>query len=152
MVNAKISDASSTQVYAAEPVNQGYTPVYTYEQQNGEKQDNYNDNVPPSTSEPPVVTGVYPNANPTSKDGKKNYVHITSRHPVMISYCPQCKTQEITTRTKTKSSDATCVAAIVGLIICWPLVFVPFCVKSMKQTNHYCPHCDTKVGRVKAFH
>ena len=156
MVNAKIRDTND-QVVVAEPINQQAYNVYTYEQEKEIDPRDYTNmnnanNVNTTGPEPPVVTGVYANGGPTSKNGKHPYVEINSRHPVMISFCPSCNTQKCTTTTKTKASDATCVASLVGLVVCWPLFIVPFCVKGMKQTNHYCPNCGTKVGRVKAFH
>jgi LITAF-like zinc ribbon domain len=80
------------------------------------------------------------------------YVHIDSRKPVTLTYCPTCATEGVTTTTQTKANGTTAVCVAVAFIVFWPLFWLPFCIDEMKQTNHYCAKCGVKVGRVKPFH
>ena len=96
------------------------------------------------------VTRPGPTVTPTTP--KYDVDVAGSRSPVVLSYCPHCSKQDITTRTKTTATGATWVAGVAGFVIFAPLVLVPFCVRSMQQTNHHCPNCGVKVGKVPAFH
>ena len=95
-------------------------------------------------SEAPVVAAA---CTPVPK-----YVHIGTRYPVTLNYCPNCGKQNITTMTRTKPTGGTWIGVLAGFVIFWPLFWLPLCIRSMKQTNHHCPNCRTKVGRVKAYH
>jgi predicted RNA-binding Zn-ribbon protein involved in translation (DUF1610 family) len=107
------------------------------------------DNYPPTNtiSQPPVVQQHHTGAlveNP-------KYIYVGSRRPVLLTYCPQCAKEHVTTRTQTKSTGTTWVCVVVGVFIFWPLCWLPLVIKPMKQTNHYCHSCGTKVGRIKPF-
>jgi predicted RNA-binding Zn-ribbon protein involved in translation (DUF1610 family) len=79
------------------------------------------------------------------------YVYLETRKPVTLTYCPHCAKQNITTQTRTKVTGTTWACFAAGVLIFWPLCWIPFVVKPMKQTNHYCSNCGVKVGRVKPF-
>jgi hypothetical protein len=79
------------------------------------------------------------------------YVFIESREPVVLTYCPKCYEENVTTRTHTKSNGITVLCVVAGVVIFWPLCWLPLCIKPMKQTNHCCTKCGCKVGRVKPF-
>jgi len=96
---------------------------------------NYNTPTPPPT---PMVMG-------------PQYIPVGSRKPVMVTYCPNCVEKNVQTRTRTKANGTTWLCVGAGFLIFWPLCWVPLCVDDMKQTNHYCTSCGTKIGRVKPF-
>jgi predicted RNA-binding Zn-ribbon protein involved in translation (DUF1610 family) len=79
------------------------------------------------------------------------YVHIDSRNPVTLSYCPNCAKEHVSTHTRTRANGVTMICVVIGVVVFWPLFWVPLVVKPMKQTNHYCKNCGVKVGRVKPF-
>jgi hypothetical protein len=99
-----------------------------------------------TTSIPPVAYATGP-AIPDDK----NYVRIESRDPVRLTYCPHCGQKDVMTFTYTKPTGVTALCVGVGVLIFFPLCWVPLCIKPMKQTNHYCQNCSSKVGRVKPF-
>jgi hypothetical protein len=80
-----------------------------------------------------------------------NYVHIASRKPVTLTYCPKCAKHQVSTSTQTKATGTTWLCGGAGVIVFWPLALVPLVAKSMKETNHYCQNCRVKVGQVKPF-
>ncbi|KAG7373216.1 LITAF-like zinc ribbon domain containing protein [Nitzschia inconspicua] len=104
---------------------------------------------PPS---PPVVyTQSMKHTEPAQMVNDNKYVFVDSRKPVSLTYCPKCYEENIATRTHTKSNGTTALCVVAGVVIFWPLCWLPLCIKSMKQTNHYCTKCGCKVGRVKPF-
>ena len=61
--------------------------------------------------------------------------------------CPSCQ-KEITTRTSSKPSM---MAWSLSLILCftmlWPCFCLPFCVDSLQNVKHKCPHCKIVLGK-----
>lgn len=119
-----------------------------------------------STSQPHAIDAViiydqdnYPNAatpvaephNTGAAVANPKYVHLGSRRPVTLTYCPQCANQNVTTRTQTKVTGTTWACVGVGVFVFWPLCWLPLLITPLKQTNHYCNSCGTKVGRIKPF-
>jgi LITAF-like zinc ribbon domain len=82
---------------------------------------------------------------------RPKYVFVDSRKPVTLTYCPNCAKEHVMTKTHTKANGTTAICVVAGILIFWPLCWLPLCIRSMKQTNHYCTSCGTKVGRVKPF-
>jgi len=82
----------------------------------------------------------------------KGYVHLESRHPVVLTYCPKCAKEEVGTRTHTRSTGTTWLCVGVGLFVFWPLCWLPLCINPTRQTDHFCQNCGQKIGRVKPFH
>eukprot|EP00934_Nitzschia_sp_Nitz4_P003504 Nitzschia sp. Nitz4//scaffold16_size188269//28917//29330//NITZ4_001774-RA/size188269-exonerate_protein2genome-gene-0.133-mRNA-1//1//CDS//3329538464//3494//frame0 len=106
---------------------------------------------PTPAQEPTQVVTVAAAQQYPQVTGGTPYVHIASRDPVVLSYCPKCQQQQVATRTRTKATGTTCVLATVTFCVFWPLFWVPFVARPCKQTNHYCAKCGNKVGRVKPF-
>jgi hypothetical protein len=106
--------------------------------------------VTPSSPITPLPSAYYP-MSPAAQVKNSPYIHVTSREPVMITYCPRCAQQHINTRVRTNATGTTWVCVLVGAFIFWPLCWIPLLVKDCKQTNHYCAGCGAKVGRVKPF-
>ena len=82
---------------------------------------------------------------------QRQYVYIDSRKPVILTMCPQCAKEHVTTTTRTKPNGVTAICVVAGVFIFWPLCWLPLCIRPLKQTNHYCTCCGAKVGRVKPF-
>lgn len=82
---------------------------------------------------------------------RPQYLHVGGRKPVMLTRCPHCASSHKMTRIHTKTTGTTWVCVVAGAVIFWPLCWVPLVAKPFKQTNHYCKHCGTKIGRVKPF-
>jgi predicted RNA-binding Zn-ribbon protein involved in translation (DUF1610 family) len=99
------------------------------------------------TTQPPVVKHHHTGASVEYP----RYIDVGSRKPVVLTYCPQCAKEHVTTTTRTKVTGTTWICVAVGIIIFWPLFWVPLVARPMKQTNHYCSSCGTKVGRIKPF-
>eukprot|EP00339_Tiarina_fusa_P029415 CAMPEP_0117050356 /NCGR_PEP_ID=MMETSP0472-20121206/34764_1 /TAXON_ID=693140 ORGANISM="Tiarina fusus, Strain LIS" /NCGR_SAMPLE_ID=MMETSP0472 /ASSEMBLY_ACC=CAM_ASM_000603 /LENGTH=136 /DNA_ID=CAMNT_0004764099 /DNA_START=46 /DNA_END=456 /DNA_ORIENTATION=+ len=72
-----------------------------------------------------------------------------SRKPVQLSMCPKCSQAHVRTRTKTYPSALTWVSVVVGAAVFFPLCWIPLVVDPMKQTDHYCQSCGTKIGTIK---
>ena len=81
----------------------------------------------------------------------QRYVNVGTRKPVMLTYCPKCNKQHVTTYTRTKATGATWLGVLVGVVVFWPLCWIPLVCKPMKQSNHHCTNCRAKIGRVKPF-
>ena len=90
----------------------------------------------PGATEPPACT-------------QNGYVFIDSRTPVTLNMCPKCRQHNVRTKTHTKPVSGTVLWCCVLSCLFWPLCWLPFCLDSAQQTNHYCSHCGAKVGRVK---
>ncbi|UJR29088.1 hypothetical protein I4U23_010302 [Adineta vaga] len=94
---------------------------------------------PPVAFQPvPVVQQVYVGAPIT----------IMGDYPMQCT-CPHCGRQ-IVTRTEKKNG-------LLAWLICggffifglWICCFIPFCVDSCKDTEHYCPNCSALLGANK---
>ena len=147
-------DTPSNMVYSADGL-----PIYSPESDGAivESKNNqaHMETPMPLECAPPAVpsgsTIVYPSNSPVAVTNPR-YVYLNTRKPVVLTYCPHCAQQNIATRTRTKVTGMTWVCVGAGVFIFWPLCWLPFVIKPMKQTNHYCSSCGVKVGRVKPFH
>lgn len=70
-------------------------------------------------------------------------VTSVSRYPVRI-FCPVCQTSIRTQVTHTIGLGTWLIALLLCLLP--PLCLVPFFIRSLKDTLHYCPHCGNLVG------
>uniref|UniRef100_A0A914UMQ2 LITAF domain-containing protein n=1 Tax=Plectus sambesii TaxID=2011161 RepID=A0A914UMQ2_9BILA len=65
-------------------------------------------------------------------------------HPTFMN-CPWCNTN-VTTQAHLKNGLLVWVIVIVLLIVCFPLAFIPCCLQSCKDVEHYCPKCSHFIG------
>ena len=70
-----------------------------------------------------------------------------TRNPTMLDSCPCCHEMS---RTKVRSSPGllTWLAALVILVLFWPLCWVPLVTTKCKKTEHICVKCNMIVGNV----
>ncbi|CAF0855164.1 unnamed protein product [Adineta steineri] len=73
---------------------------------------------------------------------------IVGEYPVQCT-CPQCKAQIVTRTEKKVGLFAWLLCGIMVLIAFWICCFIPFCVDACKDTEHYCPSCNTLIGAHK---
>ncbi len=138
-------DNTSNAVYSAEgiPLNDTTPPTTT-------SLTSYSPNKNAPQESPAEATAIY-QPSKVSTVMNQRYVDVGSRKPVMLTYCPTCAKQQISTHTRTKATGTTWVCVLAGVFIFWPLCWLPLVIQPMKQTNHYCNGCGAKVGRVKPF-
>ncbi|MFH4975844.1 hypothetical protein AB6A40_002553 [Gnathostoma spinigerum] len=60
-------------------------------------------------------------------------------------FCPNCQCR-IRTRQRFVTGKLTWSLVIIILFVCLPLAFLPFCIDSCKDVQHYCPKCNQKCG------
>jgi lipopolysaccharide-induced tumor necrosis factor-alpha factor len=72
------------------------------------------------------------------------------RNPVGLQ-CPCCHRQTITV-VQDRMGLETMVAIFLLALFFWPLCWLPLCMPSCKNTNHYCGHseCRRRIGETSA--
>jgi predicted RNA-binding Zn-ribbon protein involved in translation (DUF1610 family) len=124
-------------------------PIY-YDPNDFQQSSNYANSGTSATSQHiPSSTVVVQEPATYSVVENPRYVDIGSRKPVVLTYCPRCAKEHVTTHTRTKSTGTTWLCVVAGVFIFWPLCWLPLAIRPLKQTNHYCDSCGNKVGRVK---
>ena len=73
-----------------------------------------------------------------------------SRHPQVMRQCPNCQ-QESRTRIETFPTMGSWIAALVLLLVFWPVCWIPLVIDNCKRTNHHCVSCGEQVGTVDPF-
>ena len=78
------------------------------------------------------------------------YLPAPSFGPTPVrTVCPACQAS-ITTATSSKPSMmAWAASAVLCFTMLWPCFCIPFCVDSLKDVKHKCPHCSATLGRYR---
>jgi len=132
---------------AEEPISVEATPAPNVEQEGAM----ITQQAPSSSPPDQTPTAVKENSKTPTIENPR-YIGVDSRKPVVLSYCPNCAKEHVATSTRTKATGTTWLLVAAGVVVFWPLCWVPLVVNPMKQTDHYCQGCGAKVGRVKPFH
>ncbi|XP_015589084.1 lipopolysaccharide-induced tumor necrosis factor-alpha factor [Cephus cinctus] len=61
--------------------------------------------------------------------------------------CPYCRTDITTTITRKSNTKTHVIACLLCIFGCWPCVPCPYCINSCQTANHYCPQCNTYLGK-----
>ena len=95
----------------------------------------------------PNSTMATENITTTAASGSRIQLHNNLGRNSTGLQCQHCG-RETVTFVKDMVGVTTAVAVIVLAVLFWPLLWVPFCVPSCKETSHYCGHvgCRKKVG------
>ncbi|OEU17418.1 hypothetical protein FRACYDRAFT_237836 [Fragilariopsis cylindrus CCMP1102] len=95
----------------------------------------------------PNSTVATENITTTAASGSRIQLHNNLGRNSTGLQCQHCG-RETVTFVKDMVGVTTAVAVIVLAVLFWPLLWVPFCVPSCKETSHYCGHvgCRKKVG------
>ena len=94
-----------------------------------------------------TTTTTATNITTTAASGSRIQLHNNLGRNSTGLQCQHCG-RETVTFVKDMVGVTTAVAVIVLAVLFWPLLWVPFCVPSCKETSHYCGHvgCRKKVG------
>ncbi|CAJ0576375.1 unnamed protein product, partial [Mesorhabditis spiculigera] len=66
------------------------------------------------------------------------------------TFCPKCQ-MPITTRQNFVTGTFTWILVLITLVAFFPLAFVPFCLDSCKDVQHFCPKCKTMLSCKRKF-
>ncbi|ERL88241.1 uncharacterized protein LOC109535859 isoform X1 [Dendroctonus ponderosae] len=66
-------------------------------------------------------------------------------NPLYIS-CPRCRTIVISDIHTERSNLSYIISAVLCVCLCWPCCLLPFCLKSCRNTYHFCPTCHYYLG------
>ncbi|KAM3968109.1 lipopolysaccharide-induced tumor necrosis factor-alpha factor homolog [Aphomia sociella] len=104
-----------------------------------------------STSPPP-----YPGPPVTHPQVLPGQVNVTQPGVVLIAQqmgpdpaiivCNTCNEQSFTRIDQRPTMRTHLTAILLFVIGCWPFVFIPYCVNSCLQVDHYCTKCGAYIG------
>mmetsp|Transcript_40216 Transcript_40216/g.49005 ORF Transcript_40216/g.49005 Transcript_40216/m.49005 type:complete len:200 (-) Transcript_40216:205-804(-) len=109
---------------------------------------------PPATNQATVVQGTIrppgaTTAAAASAPAPPTLMRNIGRRPVEVT-CPYCNHRGMT-RTRNSCDGGSCIYMVVTAIVFWPLMILPCCVSSLRETSHYCRNCSRKVGATASF-
>ncbi|KAK2815824.1 hypothetical protein Q5P01_026291 [Channa striata] len=57
--------------------------------------------------------------------------------------CPSCQNSVVTSLDYKSGLLTWLICGILGLFLCWPCCWIPFCVDATKDVEHICPVCQS---------
>ncbi|XP_050300907.1 uncharacterized protein LOC126739322 [Anthonomus grandis grandis] len=66
-------------------------------------------------------------------------------NPLYIS-CPRCRTVVVSDIHTERTHVSYILAIVMCLCLCWPCAVLPLCLKSCRNTYHFCPTCNYYLG------
>ncbi|XP_066248973.1 uncharacterized protein [Euwallacea similis] len=66
-------------------------------------------------------------------------------NPLYVS-CPHCRVIVVSTIYTERSTLSYILSVVLCMCLCWPCCLVPFCLKSCRNTHHFCPRCHYYLG------
>lgn len=121
----------------------------------------HNENHEPSPSAPLLPGNTRSSSSPRSEANRPGvmsppvgYTHalepvVISRSPIVVVACPECSATNVRTQCRTVPGYITVILAVVLFVVCWPLFWIPFVMRTAKRTDHFCPHCRAVLYSVK---
>ncbi|XP_028978178.1 lipopolysaccharide-induced tumor necrosis factor-alpha factor homolog isoform X1 [Esox lucius] len=104
----------------------------------------------PRVNPPTTGAGVAPSANAPVIT---QVVVLQQQLPSNVSgqmKCPHCQIEVVTETTHTPGTHTWMLCLTLGILLCWPCCFIPFCVKSCQDVKHHCPNCKNVIHIHKA--
>ena len=103
----------------------------------------------PSSSEPSSLTR--PESSYQESTQQQSMIDFDSRYPTELSICPHCSHRNVRTRVRTAPDLWTWVATVALFFGCCILSWIPLVNDRCKRTDHYCTHCQSKIGSIGSF-
>ncbi|CAF0771559.1 unnamed protein product [Rotaria sordida] len=100
-----------------------------------EKPVNYQQAPPPPPQPMPIAQPVYVGTP----------IVIVGDYP-MQCMCPRCGRQIVTRIEKKSGLLVWIICGVLFLLGLWICCFIPFCIDSCRDTEHYCPSCGAMLG------
>ncbi|KAJ8726874.1 hypothetical protein PYW08_015271 [Mythimna loreyi] len=120
---------------------------------------------PPYTAEPPapvIVTTHTSHTYPPQPAPVPGVVYQagTAVIPTVVTHQPMTGTQPtpitckscnelIVSRVELKTSTKAHLFALMFCCLFWPLAWLPYCIDSCHDADHYCPNCNAYIGSYK---
>lgn len=59
--------------------------------------------------------------------------------------CPHCQHNVVTVVEYKNGALTWLICGVIGLFLCWPCCWIPFCIDACKDVEHTCPNCHNVI-------